>query len=216
MNLLYLSSWFPFPPTNGSELRINALIRGLAARHDVTLLSFQRRPIDPRGLAQARAILSDVRLVPWREFAPDSRRARLGFLSSQPRSVVDTYSTEMDMLIREVIAMHQYDAVVVSQLAMAAYWPAWGDLPTVLDEVELGSSREQSRLASTPMARVRRASCGQSCNPMCVGYCPISMPSPSSPNGSAICYDRLRGTIQPSRLSRTESIRPLRECSRRP
>lgn len=156
MNLLYLSSWFPFPPTNGSELRINALIRGLAARHDVTLLSFRRRPIDPRGLAQARAILSDVRLVPWREFAPDSRRARLGFLSSQPRSVVDTYSTEMDMLIREVIAMHQYDAVVVSQLAMAAYWPAWGDLPTVLDEVELGSSREQSRLASTPMARVRR------------------------------------------------------------
>lgn len=156
MNLLYLSPWFPFPPTNGSELRINALLRGLAARHEVTLLSFLRRPIDPRGLAKARDLLAAVHLVPWREFDPAGSRARLGYLSSRPRSVVDTYSTEMDALIRETVAERRYDAVIASQLVMAAYWPAWDNLPAVLDEVELGSFREQTRLAATLVARARR------------------------------------------------------------
>jgi len=156
MDLLYLSPWFPFPPTNGSELRINALVRGLAARHEVTLLSFQRRPIDPRGLAEARDLLSAVHLVPWREFDPNGRRARRGYFSARPRSVVDTYSAEMDALIRETVAEHRYDAVIASQLVMAAYWPAWDNLPAVLDEVELGSFREQTLLAANFVARARR------------------------------------------------------------
>jgi glycosyltransferase involved in cell wall biosynthesis len=156
MNLLYLSPWFPFPPTNGSELRIHALLRGLAARHDVTLLSFQRRPVDPRGLEEARDLLAAVHLVPWREFDPGSHRARLGLLSARPRSVVDTHSPEMESLIRQTTAERRYDAVIASELGMAAYWPAWGDLPAVLDDLELGAFREQARAAASPTTRARR------------------------------------------------------------
>ncbi len=156
MNLLYLSPWFPFPPTNGSELRINALLRGLAARHEVTLVSFQRRPTDPRGLAVARDLMAGVRLVPWREFDPRSNRARLGLLSPRPRSVVDTYSAEMDALIRETVAEHRYDAVIASQLGMAAYWPTWGHVPAILEEIELGSFIEQIRTAASALGRARR------------------------------------------------------------
>jgi len=156
MRILYLSPWFPFPPTNGSELRINALVRGLAARHQVTLLSFQRRPIDPRGLAEAREILADVHLVPWREFDPRSSRARLGLLSPRPRSVVDTWSAEMDALIRETAAARCFDAVIASQLPMAAYWPALGNLHAIIDEIELGSFIEQYRSALSVRERIRR------------------------------------------------------------
>ena len=156
MNLLYLSPWFPFPPTNGSELRINALLRGLAARHEVTLISFQRRPVDPRGLEEARDLLAAVHLVPWREFDPRSRRARLGLLSDRPRSVVDTYSAGMERCIRGAVAERRYDAVVASELGMAAYWPAWGTLPAVLDDLELGAFNEQTRVAASAAARIRR------------------------------------------------------------
>ncbi len=156
MNLLYLSPWFPFPPTNGSELRIHALLRGLAARHEVTLLSFQRRPVDPRGPAEARDLLAGVRLVPWREFDPDGCRARLGYLSPRPRSVVDTYSAEMDALIRGAVAERRYDAVIASELTMAAYWPAWGALPAVADDIELAAFREQNRLVASPATRARQ------------------------------------------------------------
>ena len=40
MRILFLSQWFPFPPSNGSKLRVLSLLRGLARRHEVTLLTF--------------------------------------------------------------------------------------------------------------------------------------------------------------------------------
>lgn len=138
MKVLFLSPWFPFPPANGSELRIHALLRGLAARHDVTLISFQRRPITPEGLTAARRMLSAVHLVPWRDFDPASLRSRLGFFSSRPRSIVDTYSVEMAGLISQEIETGRYDVVVAAQLTMAAYWPCFQSVPAVLEEIELG------------------------------------------------------------------------------
>jgi hypothetical protein len=54
MNLLFLSFGFPFPLANGFKLRINALVSGLAAVYDVTLLSFRRREVDETGLDEVR------------------------------------------------------------------------------------------------------------------------------------------------------------------
>lgn len=138
MKILFLSPWFPFPPTNGSELRINALVRGLAARHDVTLISFQRRAVDPEGLVAAREMLAAVHLVPWREFDSRSRRARLGYLSARPRSVVDAHSAEMAGLISREVETGKYDVIVASQLPMAMYWLNFQGVPAIFEEVELG------------------------------------------------------------------------------
>ena len=40
MKILFLSTWFPYPPDNGSKLRAHYLLRALAARHDVRALAF--------------------------------------------------------------------------------------------------------------------------------------------------------------------------------
>ena len=37
MNILFLSTWFPYPPDNGSKLRVYHLLRALAQAHEVTL-----------------------------------------------------------------------------------------------------------------------------------------------------------------------------------
>lgn len=144
MRILFLSPWFPFPPTNGSELRINALIRGLATRHEVTLVSFHRRPVDDAHIRAAREHVSAVHLVPWREFQPAGRRARLAFFSARPRSVVDTYSPEMAERIGRVLDSSTHDVVIASQLIMAAYWPHFRRVPAILEEVELGIYRQQT------------------------------------------------------------------------
>ncbi len=47
MKILFLSSWFPYPPDNGSKIRVYHLLRALVRRHDVTLITFadaQDRP----------------------------------------------------------------------------------------------------------------------------------------------------------------------------
>lgn len=43
--ILFLSAWFPFPADNGSKLRIQNLLRGLAQQHDVTLITFYRQKV---------------------------------------------------------------------------------------------------------------------------------------------------------------------------
>ncbi len=141
MRILYLSSWFPFPPTNGSELRIIALLRGLAKQHEVTLISFQRRPLSEDNLRNAREFLEDVHLVPWREFDPTSVRARLGFFDIRPRSVVDKYSIEMAHTIRQQISTGRFDVVVVSELDLAAYHAEFAGIPALIDDIELGALR---------------------------------------------------------------------------
>jgi len=40
MHILFLSTWFPYPPDNGSKIRVYHLLRAVARAHDVTLVSF--------------------------------------------------------------------------------------------------------------------------------------------------------------------------------
>jgi polysaccharide biosynthesis protein PslH len=156
MNILFLSPWFPFPPTNGSELRINALLRGLAAVHQVTLISFQRRVVGERDLQSARDILRNIHLVPWREFNPTSPRARLGFLSPRPRSVVDTYSNDMANSIRQLNAHGKFDLIIASQLGTAMYASEFRPSPAIFEEVELGVFAQAAASKGPAPVRARR------------------------------------------------------------
>ena len=155
--LLFLSRWFPYPPNNGSKLRIFNLLRGLSEEHDVTLLTFADRPgaaLDRSGLA---SICQDVHVVPWKPYQPDSLQARLGFLSPKPRSVIDTFSPEMEARIEQCLAEGHVDAVIASQIDMAAYAPAFDHLPALFEEVEVGGLYEQFAMAPSPWNRMRYA-----------------------------------------------------------
>jgi polysaccharide biosynthesis protein PslH len=138
MKILFLSRWFPYPVNNGSKLRIHNLLRGLAKHHDVTLLSFADQPSVSPEASVLQSICTDVHVVPWREFDPSSRNARLGFLGSKPRSLSDTHSVEMEKKIRSLISRNGYDLVIASQLPMASYHESFGGLPAIFEEIELG------------------------------------------------------------------------------
>ena len=153
--LLFLSRWFPYPPDNGSKLRIFNLLRGLSREHEVTLLSFASRPaiaLDRSGLAK---ICHDVQVVPWKPYQPDSLRARLGFLNPKPRSVIDTFSPEMEARIGHCVAGGKVDAVIASQIDMAVYAPAFAQLPALFEEVEVGVLYEQFTQAPSLSDRMR-------------------------------------------------------------
>lgn len=169
--ILFLSRWFPYPPSNGSKLRIFNLLRGLAeAGHNVRLLSFVEPDFDPKGiparpgedawrsgdnLAGLGPYCQSVRATPWRQFAPESNRARLGFFSATPRSVRDTWSTEMAQMIGDELATHRPDLIIASQIDTAAYVPANSGVPALFEEVELGLMVEQYAAAATPGQRLR-------------------------------------------------------------
>jgi len=79
-HILFLSRWFPFPPDNGSELRVCSLLNALSLQHQVSLLSFTDRGNVLSGTAEAQSLCRNVRTVPWKPFSPRSWRARSAFL----------------------------------------------------------------------------------------------------------------------------------------
>ncbi len=40
MHVLFLSTWYPLPPDNGSKIRAYSLLKALRQRHEVTLQAF--------------------------------------------------------------------------------------------------------------------------------------------------------------------------------
>lgn len=138
MEILLVSSWFPFPPDNGSRIRAHNLVKTLAAKHDITLLSFVDDDFVPAHANALREICRKVVTTPRIPYRADGIGARAAFLSPQPRFVVDTYSPAMQRLIDEQLARGKFDLLFSSQLSAAIYVRGNRQLPTIFDELELG------------------------------------------------------------------------------
>jgi len=153
--ILFLSRWFPYPPDNGSKIRIYNLLRGLAQEHEVTLLSFTDEPDVGPDVPALRALCRDVQVMPGKPFEPQSQRARLGFLSLTPRSVVDTFSPEMEHRIEQTLSTRDYDLVIASEFATASYGRSLRGLPALFEDPELGVLYEQFAHATSAWRRFR-------------------------------------------------------------
>lgn len=154
MNVLFLSTWYPYPPNNGSKLRIHSLLAGLAKHHNVTLLSFVRDETGAEGDPETSGCRKII-TVPWKQFRPNSGRARLGVLSARPRAVVDTFSPRMAQAIEDELRNGNYDIVIASQLETAAYGHLFASTPSIFEEVEVGVLYEQYRHAGSLARRAR-------------------------------------------------------------
>ncbi len=137
MRILFLSRWFPFPPDNGSKLRIHGLLQGLAACHEVTLLSFVEKSDyshDP-----APSWLKKTKVTSWPGFEPGALKARLSLFSPLPRYFSATFSAQMRELITIALAETDFDIIVASQIETARYRPYFNRVPAIFDEIEVGT-----------------------------------------------------------------------------
>ncbi|MBI3784260.1 MAG: glycosyltransferase [Deltaproteobacteria bacterium] len=151
LRILLLSGWFPFPPNNGSKIRVANMLRQLSQRHSVTLLSFT----EAAPLPQTERFCDKVETVPWREFRPSSWKARFGTLHPTPRSIIDTHSPEMARRIVRETEEGGYDVIVASQITMAAYSSFFGTVPAVFDEVELAVLHDRLSAVTSASRRLR-------------------------------------------------------------
>jgi sugar transferase (PEP-CTERM/EpsH1 system associated) len=158
MQVLFLSRWRPFPPDNGSKLRIFNLLRQLSQQHELRLIAFDDDMQDTPTVGPLRDICASVQFVPYRTFRPYSGRALAGGLALSPRFLVDTYSPQLSRLVAETVTDHRPDVIVASQLDMAPYALQTDGIPLVLEELEVsthldaykrGTLRQRARSALT-------------------------------------------------------------------
>src|SRR5688500_2898936 len=90
MKLLFVTPFLPSPPRFGGQRRLDGLMRSLAKKHDVSVISFTATDeFTEPSLADTRSYCREVVTFPDLEFA-DHRRKRL----LQLRSVVSLRSYE--------------------------------------------------------------------------------------------------------------------------
>ena len=119
MDILFLSTWFPYPPDNGSKLRVSYLLRALAKAHRVSLVSFAFGTARPDKAEDLRAMCCEVHVVRADPFAVNRAGPLRTFLS--PRPVASRPIKEMSRLVADVIRGDRFDAVISSTEMMADY-----------------------------------------------------------------------------------------------
>jgi glycosyltransferase involved in cell wall biosynthesis len=139
VNILILSPYPPYPPYGGGTMRIYQIIRGLAARHAVTCVTFAPDAAAEQALAPLHAI---CRLLVVRGPLPRSplRRAWTTLMSPLPDMALRNASHAYSKLLRHVLHDERFDIVQAESVEMAGY------LRMLRAEFNASSSAHNSKL----------------------------------------------------------------------
>lgn len=152
MNLLVVSTWFPFPPNNGSKIRSFHLLQELSTRYEVTLLSFTE-PGDEQHLSVLRPYCKTIETVPGNPTKVAATKLSSLF-GEVPRSYQEAFSPAMDALARKHLP--QSDVAMALQIASSLYLRGGGPPPRLLEELEVSILRDPVLRESRPIPRLRR------------------------------------------------------------
>ena len=158
MRVLFLSTWFPYPPNQGSKIRAYYLLKALAARHEVALVAFEDVDLDPTWVAHIRQLCTRVEIIRRKPFAVSAGRTWLGWLSPLPSAVVAIHSPEMAEQVSQIARSWKPDVVVALTFVTAPYALTVPEGFKVLDIDNFMARmlQEAIPMATISMARLRR------------------------------------------------------------
>jgi glycosyltransferase involved in cell wall biosynthesis len=119
MRVLVLSTWFPYPPDNGSKIRVYHLLRALSARHEVSLVAFEFGTARPHDATILREWGIDLHTISRDPFQRGKTAGMLRFFSPAP--IVTRPLPEMTAIVRDRLRRSTIDAIIASTEVTAAY-----------------------------------------------------------------------------------------------
>ncbi|MBM3129269.1 MAG: glycosyltransferase [Chloroflexi bacterium] len=130
MKLLLLTPQLPYPPQQGTTIRNFNLIRNLAPRHAITLLSFGT-PEELRAAAPLRELCRRIEIAPYpaRTLA---HRAWTTLTSPLPDMALRLKSAEMHTRFDSLTRGETFDVIQVEGIEMARYVLPFAPRPSLL------------------------------------------------------------------------------------
>ena len=159
MKLLWLNSGLLLPLDKGGKLRTWHVMRHLAARHDITYLSFEdaaQTAADRRGM---REVCSRLETVPRADAAKGTWRFYAGAAGSvidqAPYAVAKYRSAAYRARIEHLLAAERYDLVVCDFLPPVVNLPSRLPCPSIVftHNVEAEIWRRHAEQAGNPAAK---------------------------------------------------------------
>jgi sugar transferase (PEP-CTERM/EpsH1 system associated) len=122
MRILLLTQVLPYPPDSGPKIKTYHVLRYLAQRHAVYLVSFIRSGAEREHIPVLLKYCQEVHTVPIRRSRPrDGLAFARSLADGRPFLVVRDDDPRMHRTIAEVMARAPVDAVHADQLTMAQY-----------------------------------------------------------------------------------------------
>ncbi len=120
--VMFLTQVLPYPLDAGPKVRAYYVLRHLAERHEVTLVSFVRPDDRPESVAHLEGICQHVTVVPMeRSRVRDARAAVSAVVSGAPVLIVRDAIAAMHARLRGLAAEQAYDIIHADQTSMAQY-----------------------------------------------------------------------------------------------
>jgi glycosyltransferase involved in cell wall biosynthesis len=122
VRILFLTQVVPYPPDSGPKIKTHSVLRYLAERHEVHLVSFVRSAAEEANAAALRGLVASVTTVPLRR----SRLRDVAYLAQsllvgRPFLVQRDDSRSMRRAIAGLLREGRFDAVHADQLTMAQF-----------------------------------------------------------------------------------------------
>lgn len=157
MKILFLSYWFPYPPNNGSRIRIFNFIKALSESHDVYLISLLQEDSHPVETEIIEEYCTIISLHPTKQYSPYNIRSYFGFFSKRPRSIVATFDPIVNDSVKKAISKISPDVIVVSTVDVVEYIGNDLDVPSLLIDhnCEFGVIERKSKLTSNLFCKMR-------------------------------------------------------------
>jgi sugar transferase (PEP-CTERM/EpsH1 system associated) len=153
MRLLFITDHLPYPPTDGWKIRVFAFLRGLAQRHDITLVSFSRPGDDATAVGRLRELGINVHVI-QRDARYSPVKLARGLFGRTAFPILNYYDTRMVEVLAGVTAGQSFDLVQAESLHTAQYCEALS-IPVVLDlhNIESLLMKRYARRTSHPLKR---------------------------------------------------------------
>jgi len=123
--ILFLTPQLPYPPEQGTAIRNYNLLRQVASRHEVALLSFDPRegdglPDHTSRVGPLGAFCRPLRVIPVPRRSPADRLRTL-LTSSLPDMAFRLYAPAFVQALREIVSQERYDIVQIEGIELARY-----------------------------------------------------------------------------------------------
>jgi sugar transferase (PEP-CTERM/EpsH1 system associated) len=119
VRVLFLSTWFPYPPDNGSKIRVYHLLRALGRQHRVTLISFAFGTARPEEEEDLGRCCASVQAIARNPFERNRMTSALRFFSMVP--IVTRPLPEMTQAVHKALARDSFDVIIASTGITAPY-----------------------------------------------------------------------------------------------
>lgn len=134
MRVLLLTQVLPYPPDSGPKVKTYYVLKYLAERHDLTLVSFVRDTDKPEHIRHLESLCERVVTVPiTRSPIRDLQFLGKSFLTGQPWMMTRDERPEMTAALAQLAKETHFDVVHADQLNMGQYALPFTNSRKILD-----------------------------------------------------------------------------------